>query len=263
MEKIFQIPYWVQPMSDEATMDLTIDLIAKARKSAILEVPEVTPNKSSPDDTIPFELPHQDGSVISDNEDASTEDDETAPTAPVWESSPKKAEKLSVSALAKQLSIDDEEEQLLQSFSPFVGRTPRRVLRFINTYRVLNACQPKLKRKGQEMTIDEKLKTRALICQLAIVTGAPQFAHKLADYLMEKRNSRVGLTGLLKALRNDRSVANTEGWDIAEASLVMLETINNKDKVGIGPKLIEALANQCETTIRYGFVDHRHEPKHN
>jgi hypothetical protein len=262
MEKIFQIPYWVQPMSDNATKELTKELIDKARKSAMVEGPEMIQEKVPLDGTTIKDFPPPDKPPIPENKDSSSEDEGTTKTAPEPELSPIKTEKLSVSNLAQQLTIDEEEERLLQMFSPFVGRTPRRVLRFVNTYRVLNTCQPTMKLEGQERMIDERLKTRALICQLAIVTGAPQFAHKLADYLLEKQNSRVGLTGLLKALRDDRGVANTEGWDIAEASLAMLETINKKDKINIGSDLIKALADQCETTIRYGFVDHRHEPKH-
>ena len=73
---------------------------------------------------------------------------------------------------AESMELSPAEHTFLGELAPFVGGTPRRGLRFVNLYRLVKTGLPEDMQKDLQDDSNH-LSYRALITQLAIVTGAP------------------------------------------------------------------------------------------
>jgi|GEM_PF-1401054 len=184
LEKIFQVPYWVRPMTRDSSSALLVSLA-----SPPIDTTETAEPKSGTDDKAETEdnTSNQKHIVDPNNEaapvqtpdaGAGTEDlgNKTrirteAPDDPS-KTSPKSIEQNDIGAatqsVARALALSPAEFAFMNDIAPWVGRTPRRALRFLNIYRVIKASLSEM-----EVTRLEEGGYYALMTQLAIVTGAP------------------------------------------------------------------------------------------
>jgi hypothetical protein len=138
LEKIFQIPYWVPPMTAKASAAVVADLIAADRLS------------DQPPSAVERLTSEPIGGIL--QTPLPEEDDQPRSMAPP----------------SRALGLTEDEIKTLTKLSPFVGGSPRRARRFVNVYRVAKAsltpAEIKTLEGGEHM---------ALATQLAIATGAP------------------------------------------------------------------------------------------
>lgn len=149
LEKIFQVPFWVERLDDPARQRLLRGLLLPS--VAVQDVPETGGDEKSV-------------------------------------SVGKREEEL-VSAMltdygvgldldARQLSITPDEFTFLESLAPLIGGTPRRVKRFVNVCLLLLAMAPPLSAEGDQPT------DRMATCFMAAVhEGLPRLAERLAKPL--------------------------------------------------------------------------------
>jgi hypothetical protein len=210
LEKIFQIPYWVRRMEDDSSrayvralaekgaetppVDEAPPSIKGASDKPLVEPPRAAPTTVSP--TPPISQPPSGGS--DDGQPESRLLAQLAPLRgrqaaagadqpPAGEDSPSSPEpKIDLHAeerAAAAMTLARPEIELMAQLAPFLGGTPRRAKRFVNVYRVLKASLEAAESENCVGGLGERLVYRALLAQLAIVTGAPVAASRYFERL--------------------------------------------------------------------------------
>ncbi len=183
LEKIFQIPFWLPPMQEKACRDLLADL-----------VPESSTNQEDEED------------VLNSSEGTSGQSKSTPLSAGAQKqgtvegilSQPVSSGNISVAEFS---DIPTDEREYMLSLASSVGRSPRRLKRFVNSYRILKASCDPLERED----LVQKEEYRAVMTLLAIITGAPKAAPKILQSLNGQEKVYK-----LKDLREDiKSLSNT------------------------------------------------------
>jgi hypothetical protein len=166
LEKIFQIPYWVRPMEAKAAANYVQKIAGSDRQTSSPQAPE------------PAVPP-----VVAAAAGPSADPGSVAPeTPPIW-ATPTPQEDLvqprspSTAAppaepVAVGMTLTDWEIDALNAFAPFVGRTPRHAIRFVNVYRLIKTSLSLQTIDTTDLEQGINAASRALIPQLAIVTGA-------------------------------------------------------------------------------------------
>ncbi|NWD71205.1 hypothetical protein HX870_26765 [Pseudomonas gingeri] len=103
------------------------------------------------------------------------------------------------------LSISDQEERLLKELAPCIGGSPRRTLRFLNTYRLI-----KVSLRARELLDLEARGYKALMVQLALATAAPKLFERSAN-LLETLDKDLHLNEFVALLiRDDDEAPETQ-----------------------------------------------------
>jgi hypothetical protein len=139
MEKIFQLPYWAQPLTPHASTALVRGLLALAGR----------PPASG--------RPHGNGGAdlhVGEKEHGVLK-----------EMLGRRGAALRLEA--SQLSLSPEDVRFMESLAPLVGDTPRRVKRFVNTCQLLLAMRPPLAPAGPFPS------ERHVVCLLAAINAGP------------------------------------------------------------------------------------------
>jgi hypothetical protein len=171
LEKIFQIPFWLPPMEESASRELIRALVPVTAKTE-------TESKSAPPGS-PAASGAIDGSTTSN---VGSTGRTTRPTATLEPGS---------------LRIEASERDFMLGLAAAVGKSPRRLKRFVNTYRILKASLDGL--EAEEFVVDggKTGQYRAAMCLLAMLTGAPRLSIDLLRDL-----HRLGDEADLKALES-------------------------------------------------------------
>lgn len=146
LEKIFQIPFWVEPLDDPARQRLLRGLL----------LPSVAASGGAAEEG--------EGNML---EVGAREQELVAAMLTehgVW-----------LDVDATQLSITVEELAFIESLAPLIGGTPRRVKRFVNVCQLLLAMAPPLSADG-----DQPTERMATCFMAALHQGSPQLAERLA-----------------------------------------------------------------------------------
>ena len=246
LEKIFQIPFWLPPMGQQASRNLIRALTVP--QAAVVETTtldsaaphlETTQSDSAANprieigdlqdgpgdstaldntavdtaalDDSPFGEPTIDGPTengdgsslgpasIATAEAAASATEGTAPEQPV--------EAPETVAAAQALHMDEAEIRYMEALAGAVGRSPRRLKRFVNIYRILKAtCTPAealrfLRDGGRQGNY------RAAMTLLALTTGAPTVAAGLYR-LLERQEPTVGVGAWHDALHGYHRLEN-------------------------------------------------------
>ncbi len=291
LEKIFQIPYWVRPMDRDASMryvkgiaDVDVKKSADTDTSPGAERPTPTrlagsgvaspapapPSGSAQDTTpevpgavpmgAPSSAPVQQVPELAQGADPQT-DEETEQQAEY---------------VARSMTLTKQECDFLEALAPFVGSTPRRGLRFVNIYRLVKTSLPEPLQKELVSESGDRLAYRALITQLAIVTGAP---HISWGYFQLLRNSAAGierraaepsaptpegeetiemLLALCKRLKDELAAADGRQKTALLGALEQLYLLNEKHGVDTGRQLLLALDRFAPIARRYSFTARPH-----
>ncbi len=161
LEKIFQIPFWLEPLDSNAARRMLRGILGTAPGAPARRVtrrtaagcerrpghqPRRRPRPSSPDDT-PVEPP--------------------PPPAPSRDLQP------------ASLEIRDEELKCMDALAPLLGRSPRALKRFINTYRLIKV---RAEDPVAYLRDDPPLAPyRSVLLLLALSTGTPHTAAAFLD----------------------------------------------------------------------------------
>jgi hypothetical protein len=246
LEKIFQIPYWVRPMDRDASMKYVkgladLNMRAEAKRAAAGK--PTAPDASTPDA-------------------ASAE-----PAQAAQEARP--------DYVARGMTILQVERDFLRELAPYVGSTPRRGLRFFNVYRLVKTSLPE---NLQGELVDEggrRLGFRALITQLAIVTGAPHLSWSYFELLgnavasirspasgpaapIGKHQTIMTLAGLRTRLETELSAISGGQKQALLGALERLGVLNDQARVDVGKDMLVELQRFAPIARRYSFTARPH-----
>jgi hypothetical protein len=190
LEKIFQVPYWVRPMTPDGSRRLL-----KARTDA---APFGGRSVDPPPDPNPEPSPTANEVTPSaEQRPAGAADANPPPNVPAAANSampqfppqPSPADDASAkpasAVTAKALTLTEAEHAFMNLLAPQIGTTPRRALRFLNVYRVIKASLS----AADLHKLENSAGYRALMTQVAITTGAPTLQRQWVDVLNETSRS--------------------------------------------------------------------------
>jgi hypothetical protein len=280
LEKIFQIPYWVRPMDQDASMNYvkgiadadvketpgrqpparadaaTVSIAPPARAPVLAAGGASAQARATPGPGAPPPVPAQPAQAPAQDAAGAGLEEETREQAEY---------------VAKSMTITIAERDFLRELAPFVGGTPRRGLRFVNIYRLVKTS---LSEKLQKELVDEKgnpLGYRALITQLAIVTGAP---HVSWSYFQLLGNAAAVIEGRAPSKKEEKPIQTLADLreclapELAErdgsqrlalvGALDRLSALNEKDHVDSSQSLLLALDRFAPIARRYSFTARPH-----
>lgn len=200
VEKIFQIPFWLPPMTEVGSRNLIASLVAPAVpqppapeqvEGLALETP--TPQTTEPEARPDTTSPPEGGTPAQENVGlqpiATDVPDQTAAEPEPEAAAPAAAEAISSESAPppdvtpEDLEILELERAYMLGLAGAVGRSPRRLKRFVNAYRIIKAACSPLDRKTFLIDEGARGEYRAAMALLAITTGAPGLANMVLSRL--------------------------------------------------------------------------------
>jgi hypothetical protein len=183
LEKIFQIPFWLPPMNEDTSRIMIDELVPR-----------------------PVEKSKHDEAVQSDErQEPATERGKTERKA----ESQGDATSLPADTRPALLAIEPEERSFMLSLAGALGKSPRRLKRFVNTYRILKASLDGLQRGTFVMQSGREGEYRSAMVLLALVTAAPRSSLRLLDDLAGYKESD-GLEAFEKSVQGMADLSERE-----------------------------------------------------
>lgn len=233
LEKIFQVPFWVRPLDDDAAKEFITKLV------------DAPPRISVSATSRPSGAGARDGSVDPGKRDPDPADSDRGAEAA------ERAQKFLLEA--QRMTLTDEEKKTIGALGPFVGHSPRRAKRFVNVYRIVKSG---LRAKDQGVLLDSDgavMHFRCLLAQLAIMTGAPSLAATYARVvdLVPDMEEDDTVNGLISRLEEAGAVAASPEWPSARGALEeLIEQEGGED----GPELMAGLRLWLRRSMRFSFT---------
>jgi len=300
LEKIFQVPYWVRKMTPENSQNLLAGLaVPGERRTDAAGSAAATPSgqRTDPtprqdiDDTPPTRAESDPNTApretatgeAGENTTADQPPDPTAQDASLVElrvdgqqnpanihsdatavpdQKQKSGDEGHARIAVRALELTEGERAFMQALAPFAASTPRRVLRFLNVYRVIKASL-------DAVELDQLEKSggyRALMTQLAIATEAPTLHRRWLDVLgsvPRNGDSNEAEARLNAALGDARNAAwnsprheysqLTKALDVFWDSALSGEPASTEEAVRISG--LALLQNHGDLARRYSFSD--------
>lgn len=211
LEKIFQIPFWLPPMEEKASRDML---------AALVPVTSASQGEGQEEDDR-GEVQQQDSRQDDSGGDIS------AANTNAEEKQGGKQENTEIAA-AESLEIVEEERKYMLSLAAAIGRSPRRLKRFVNTYRILKASCDPLEREDFVKDSGKSGTYRAVMTLLAITTGAPRAAMQIL-LALNTHDATYELPDLINDV-NEMSIkyANGEIDYVLEALKVYADNVESK-----------------------------------
>ncbi|HEY3104251.1 MAG TPA: P-loop NTPase fold protein [Pyrinomonadaceae bacterium] len=186
LEKIFQIPFYLRPITDSGYRGLIdglvgTDVAAAAKEAGFTHTPQIKSDKGA-DGQSSTSGPARAGIVIPQRHKSETVAADPKKRRP--------ADKLN----PEQLKFQEWELEDIKRLSPLF-RTPRAVKRFLNTYRLVRVGIPSHEMAAFEGTVSHPGLYRIAQVLLAVVAGYPNLAPRFLQRLREQSNSVKGKLG--------------------------------------------------------------------
>ena len=235
LEKIFQIPYWVRPMDPDSSKAYVAGITAPEVRGTQQEPTlGIDDDESKPDEPSP-KLEGGTESTVDDSGGSETQDSEHS---------------------FANMHLTEFEAGFMEQLAPFVGPTPRRAIRFVNVYRLVKAGLSE--EWGHDLVggSGEALTYRALLTQLAIVTGAPKTAQVFFEHLVSVKPAT--LAQLRNIVETDERVITSSEAAAVCGPLDALDKLNAKARLNRGAEMIAALRKLAPIAIRYSFTARPH-----
>ncbi|HET7486790.1 MAG TPA: P-loop NTPase fold protein [Acidimicrobiales bacterium] len=175
VEKIFQIPYWVRPLSPEMRLRMARGLLAD-QPAAGGSAPAVDGGRFDKDEKATgqeAELQHVVASLF-----------DTDGGDPPW-------------LAAAALTVGEAELEFVDQVAPLLGTTPRSVQRFVNVYQLVKS----ISRHGPAPAPSRVPEHERLLLLLAIATGLPGVADALLDGAPPAAGAPATLRARVQALK--------------------------------------------------------------
>ncbi|BBA69245.1 P-loop NTPase fold protein [Geobacter sulfurreducens] len=258
LEKIFQLPYWVRAMDADACRTYIRGIVA-AESTAHAARSAVSPE---PAPSAPLSQPSIEQTAAA-TEATPLMGVESLP--PEATPQPDTADGSSLEREARTMALTSHEAAFMAELAPHAGGTPRRGLRFVNVYRLIRTSLPLHEHETLVGDKGEQTAYRALLAQLAIVTGAPGIASVYFDHLaalaadnLSENNEKKGLVDLIAALGEDtRITAGTEAAPLLGALQALHDSVAPQG-LGNDPALLATLHNTASVARRYSFTARPH-----
>ncbi|KPJ94137.1 MAG: hypothetical protein AMJ53_05880 [Gammaproteobacteria bacterium SG8_11] len=276
LEKIFQIPYWVRRMHGDDSKNYAHELIGAVMEEVQGEdagegkegegkkglegkqsgegagTKQGGESKDSGEgkEGESRQAPEGEAGSGGEGEAGGGEGDETKEGGKAKEVGGKERDKGKgyIDPLPKSLQVSKYERDFLAQLAPFAGLSPRTIKRYVNVYRILRtglseeSINQLVGKKG------ESLVYKAILGQLAIVTGAPSLADKYFQKLgpQAKTNTDTPST-ILAALEADASVKKSPEWPLLKGALDVLIGVDNS------AHMLAEMRERATVVKRYSF----------
>jgi len=246
MEKIFQIPYWVRPMTAQASVEMLIDRIGPTAVAgkAVETVNSDSTNGSEPDAPslgTEARLPDGVGTVTA----TVAGDGETNGDEPASGESPEDKR----AAAAQALNVTEAEKTFMRSVAPYAASSPRRMLRFVNVYRVIKASFPPVERARLEQS-----GYRVLLVLIAMAAESTGFFRDILEALVDPMSQKPGT-----AASGLNTVFLKSGTDTRAQCLLQLltdhpqRTVTGNSQVLLGEEAVAQFRDYAPIVRRYSF----------
>lgn len=248
LEKIFQIPYWVRPMTPEASVEFLRKRSeapqAEAGEADDLAAEDAAKEAIAPE-TMYVTAPREDEpgispAVVNVAETARFDSEAEADT-----DLRKAAEIASSPAPVFSLDFSEAERDFIAKLAPFVGASPRRALRFLNVYRVMKSSLG-----DQDLALLMASQGHlALMTQVAVITGAPGLLREWAAALRQADDA-AGLQGLRDTLAGlDWTTRPVDGANLMGALAALAA-----EPLPANHSLLQGLRRHADLAQRYSFT---------
>lgn len=217
LEKIFQVPYWVRAMESDATREILIDLMGPAH----------APSRNTADTSLPDEIDQpwdKQGKKSDQPEPASGVEPDKPVSAPPDQQS------------AVSLDLTTEERAFIEEIAETLDGSPRRTLRFINSYRIIKASLD-----DNELATLEARGFAALATLLAISVSADEAYPLIVSALT---SGKVKNTAALKQLFDEADALS------GLATSRIRESLDRLDRQGFDWALMKQYS---KTVARFAF----------
>ncbi|HKV37242.1 MAG TPA: P-loop NTPase fold protein [Pyrinomonadaceae bacterium] len=259
LEKIFQIPFWLKPMDQDACVEFLDGLTKDSTENNVLKVAyKVEPQMSATGQIDPI---LKDVAVIETSEPTSVESVE-APVDPIVEDQtqhdfvPARAENThdEIDLAPRSLTFSTFEIEYMKELVPLIGRSPRAVKRFLNCYRLIKVgLTPAESRDFVEEGKSESYK--AVMILLGIITGAPTTSSYVLDKLKTWQPQPPELT--VEAFFN--TLALQEEVQQQPDAERFFRFFRDRDFGEFSDLLLEDMANFAPRVARFSFKVNRTE----
>ena len=228
VEKIFQVPFWLKPMTPDASRRLVRDLLKASivndppsnvapleprpavKGSMVAASPPPGAPGGPPDDDEVFNLNPDLSDVDLSGLNLDLEEERRTPT----DLSP------------EGLEITRAELEEMSNLAPLLGRSPRTLKRFVNVYRLIRVGLSPYERSPFLSDEHGFPDYRAVLLLLAVDTGAPKVAAPFFNKILEMsrtipsaperkgkgRTRPSGANALLEQLNDDDAINSLEDW---------------------------------------------------
>jgi hypothetical protein len=253
IEKIFQIPFWLEPLSPGSTRRYLEGLLAASPAPARRGVPTtVTEGGGQADSGAAAETSEteRDAAAAKSSEDAASTAASSTPSTPAASQAVSSAEPED-EPLPDLLEIEPLEQDFMLELAPLVRRTPRSVKRFVNIYRLFRASQAKGRLNAFLGTEDIPGPYREALVLLGLLTAAPEIAPQVFSYL-----SLAPGTTLEDALDAKDPMAppfSSPAWSVIENDLRCV--IENLAGAEAPPLRLDAMREHLREAARYSFLE--------
>lgn len=266
LEKLFQIPYWVRPMTGEASGSFIRGIAARSMQAAnesgswdsvVLDAAKGGSDRQTESVEIsrrPAKQPGDKGGQSDESDNTSLREKSSAGANAGLGEAPVSVEENTetprkVFGDVRALTLSKGEAEAMEKLAPYLGGSPRRGKRFVNVYRLIKSS---LDSKAlSKLGADDPTPAWALLAQLAIATGAPALAARYFEKLQTART----LSLLRKDLENDGILA------ASPQARDLLGALGTLSKVpGWEPDeaaSVERLKEYAEVAGRYSFAARR------
>lgn len=263
LEKIFQLPYWVRAMDADACRNYIKGIVAA--ESAAQADRAAVPPEPAPDAAPPASSPQPSTEQTPAVTEATTTAAPVETPLPEATLQPDTGEESFHEHEARTMALTSHETAFMAELAPHAGATPRRGLRFVNVYRLIRTSLPLHEHETLVGGEGEQTAYRALLTQLAIVTGAPAIAPVYFDHLaalaagnLAEAREYKGLADLIAALgEDDRVTASTEAAPLLGALQILRDSVAPQG-LGNAPALLATLHNTASVARRYSFTARPH-----
>lgn len=227
LEKIFQVPYWVRPVEETASRHMV--------KSLVGGWPQ--------DDATPPPLPAAPGGSGAAGDDKPADpvgggDDEEKTVEVGW-----------IDPNPRSLELTVPEKKFLSQMAPYVNPSPRTLRRFVIVYRVLRSGLKENDLHQVTRESGDPALHRALIAQLAMVSGAPHLCEQYFVALRNLAQEADPVTQLATDFKNEwGSRGPSEEVEAIAGALRALVQSGNDSWA-----MIELLRDHADTVKRYSF----------
>lgn len=168
LEKIFQIPFWIRPMNEKTARKLVDGLARRSARSA----PHLVDKPST--DAKPGTASTE-GKTESSEVPVTTPNVRSSDQAPEDDSEKKSAPPIAPAPDPEKLTLDECEIKFMTALAAHIGRSPRRVKRFVNVYRIVKAGVP-ADHVASFIGPNKDGEYRSALTLLSLLTGSPNLA---------------------------------------------------------------------------------------
>jgi hypothetical protein len=269
LEKIFQIPFWLNPVDQNASRrmvkGLLQDSLSDARQTEApddtereQEIRAVAPGRAGETrDASQAEVPGSPSTTRPNEERVGTRTTDTQPNATsehrgLPETPDAERARPGTYVDPRRLKIAPSEMKFITELAPLLGRSPRALKRFVNVYRLVKAGLSEREERRFLNDSSSLCDYQAVLFLLAVDTGLPHIAQDFFDEL-QSTPERKGLRALIDEHLGKVDSQGAEEWSRLKKWLTQVDANDEAARQVRLPEDAKSLAEWKNRVLRYSF----------